>query len=146
MVAISPWISNSKREFVLQMLYRGFTPQQVFDNHIQQVYNKALLSPHIFPRRDDYLSLNDIFNISQRVARDKYQLHGNDAESTKQWISNNPEWVFFFQQHDISCGTPFILVYNHLGKERYVKCLVITIYWQWIVHSVLTSIRWPFIL
>ena len=83
MVAISPWISNSKREFVLQMLYRGFTPQQVFDNHIQQVYNKARLSPHIFLTRDDYLSLKDIFNISQRVASEKYHLHNNDAESIR---------------------------------------------------------------
>ena len=40
MLAYSPWISNGKRDNVLAMLYAGFTPQQVFDNHIKQVYKQ----------------------------------------------------------------------------------------------------------
>ena len=91
------------------MLYKGFTPIQVFDNHIQQVRTKNLENPHVIPIRDDYLSLKDIFNISQRVAIEKYQLHINDAESTKCWAMQNPSWVFFFQEQCTRSGMPFVI-------------------------------------
>ena len=91
------------------MLYKGFTPIQVFDNHIQQVRTKYLENPHVIPIRDDYLSLKDIFNISQQVAIEKYQLHINDAESTKCWAMQNPSWVFFFQEQCTRSGMPFVI-------------------------------------
>lgn len=110
LLAYSPWISNAKRDNVLAMLYAGFTPQQVFDNHIEEVHKRFRVpNSNIIPTRDDYLSLKDIFNISQKVTSEKYHLHDNDAESIGQWVIDNPKWIFFSQQQDKRSGKPFML-------------------------------------
>ena len=108
-LSMSAWISNVKKEMVLLMLYKGFTPQQVFEMHIQQVSHRFIHDPHVNLMREDYLSLKDIFNISQRVAIHKYQLHQDDAESRRCWVMENPIWVFYYQQQVNSNGSSFIL-------------------------------------
>jgi hypothetical protein len=56
------------------------------------------------------LSLKDIYNISQKVAEEKYQLHGNDVESTKCWVKyENISWVFMYQEQGVTEGKPLIL-------------------------------------
>ena len=97
MLSISPWISNKKKETVLSMLYKGFTPQQVFDQHIKLIHGQFHANPHSIPTRDNYLSMKNIFNISQRVAEETYQLYDNDAESTKHWVIENPSWVLYIK-------------------------------------------------
>jgi hypothetical protein len=83
-LSISLWISSMKTETILAMLYKGFTPQQVYDHHIKQVHDRFHTNPNIIASCDDYLSLRDIYNISQRVAEENHiKLHGNDVESTR---------------------------------------------------------------
>ena len=108
-LSISPWISSTKKESILTMLYKGFTPRQVFHYHIKQVHDRFRTNPNIIPSRDDYLSLKDIYNISQKVAEEKYQLHGNDAESTRRWVNENSTWIFIYQEQGVTEGKPFIL-------------------------------------
>jgi hypothetical protein len=108
-LSISPWISSKKKEIILTMLCKGFTPQQVFDYHIKQVHDRFRTNPNIIASRDDYLSLKDIYNISQRVAEEKYQLHGNDVESTRCWVNENFTWVFMYQEQVMTEGKSFIL-------------------------------------
>jgi hypothetical protein len=43
------------------------------------------------------------------VAEEKYQLHGNDAESTRRWVSENFTWVFMYQEQVMTEGKSFIL-------------------------------------
>lgn len=105
----SPWISLEKKTWVLNMLFRGFSPQQVLDWHIQYLHARQSSDPKCYITRDDFLSIRDIMNISRKLAIHKYQLHDDDAESTKRWCVQNESMTFVYQEQDLESNKDFIL-------------------------------------
>lgn len=108
-ILFSPWISLDKKMWVSNLLYRGFTPHQVMERHIQDLHALQIRDPKLSLTRDDFLSMRDVVNISSKLAVDMYQLHEDDAESTRRWCIQNGEMTFIYQEQDSLTNMEFIL-------------------------------------
>ncbi|MCO5581493.1 hypothetical protein L7F22_035378, partial [Adiantum nelumboides] len=105
----SPWISLHKKVWVLNMLFRGFSPQQVMENHIQTLHAQRTKDSTYSMVKDDFLCIRDILNIASKLAIEQYQMHDNDAKSVQRWCLENGSNIFIYQHQDYKKGLEFIL-------------------------------------
>ncbi|KAI5081789.1 hypothetical protein GOP47_0001532 [Adiantum capillus-veneris] len=105
----SPWISLHKKIWVSSMLYRGFSPQQVMEKHIQALHTQKKEDPNYKLVRDDFLCIRDIMNIGSKLSIDQYQMHDNDAESVRRWCNENTLSIFIYQSQDAMHNVEFML-------------------------------------
>lgn len=117
-VLFSPWISLDKKMWVFNLLHRGFTPTQVMERHIQDLHAMQANDASRSMTRDDFLSIRDVLNISSKLASNIYQLHEDDAESTRRWCVQNSINVFIYQEQDSTTQTAFILGVQTLWQKE----------------------------
>ena len=61
--SFAPWLSNDMKSWICDMLHKGFTPQQVLQQHIDLVQSDVKDSKSR-PTRDTFLTIRDILNVS----------------------------------------------------------------------------------
>ncbi|KAI5070538.1 hypothetical protein GOP47_0014881 [Adiantum capillus-veneris] len=108
----SPWISMHKKVWIANMLFCGFSPQQVMEKHIQAMqalHTQTTMDPTYSMVRDDFLSIKDVLNIGQKLSIDEYQWHDNDAESVRRWCMENKGNIFVYQHQDEKNSLDFVL-------------------------------------
>jgi hypothetical protein len=49
---------------------------------------------------DTFILPSDVYNLAKKRAEELYQKHKIDAVSVQMWAEENPDSVFFFQQHE----------------------------------------------
>ncbi|MCO5555000.1 hypothetical protein L7F22_008539 [Adiantum nelumboides] len=90
------------------MLHKGFTPQQVFAQHIQSAERGSMLR-NTDGTRDVFLTMRDVLNIACTMENASLHTHHDDAISVRNWVIDNPTNVFSYQAMNENKGEAFIL-------------------------------------
>ncbi|MCO5581586.1 hypothetical protein L7F22_035474 [Adiantum nelumboides] len=90
------------------MLHKGFTPQQVFAQHIQSVERGSILGS-LGGTRDLFLTMRDVLNIACTMENSSLHTHHDDAVSVQNWVVDNPTNIFSYQAMNENKDEAFIL-------------------------------------
>ncbi|MCO5554535.1 hypothetical protein L7F22_008065 [Adiantum nelumboides] len=104
----APWLSTQMKEWICSMLHKGFTPQQVFAQHIQSAERGSMLR-NTDGTRDVFLTMRDVLNIACTMENASLHTHHDDAISVRNWVIDNPTNVFSYQAMNENKGEAFIL-------------------------------------
>ena len=117
----APWLSSQIKEWVYDLLHKGFTPHQVFQHHIQMVHRNAM-SGTLETSRDLFLTMHDILNISCKMENVSLHTDHDDAISVHNWVTDNRPQTFYYQPKDDCKDQAFILgIQTHWQLEMLSK-------------------------
>jgi hypothetical protein len=54
--------------------------------------------------RETFLCEQDIQNIDEKLAKETYKKHENDAEGVRMWARKNPNILFYYQETRFEVG------------------------------------------
>jgi hypothetical protein len=67
--------------------------------HKSVVKSMALSNVHV--TRDTFVLPQDVRNLSNKMAEDLWQKHEKDVVSVRMWKDENPECMFYYQEHGL---------------------------------------------
>lgn len=105
---LAPQLSGEMKDWISNMLLKGFTPQQVFSHHIG-IAEKNMMGGSLHKTRDLFLTMRDILNIACKMENVTLHTNPDDAISVHNWVTDNTPHVFFYQPMNSTNQKPFAL-------------------------------------
>ena len=96
------------KDWICETLHKGFTPQQVLQQHIELVQKNSQMG-EFKAVRDTFLTIRDILNIARKLETLTLQTSVDDAQSVYNWATTNPTQMFCYQPLHEATKQPFIL-------------------------------------
>ncbi|MCO5561431.1 hypothetical protein L7F22_015052 [Adiantum nelumboides] len=104
----APCLSQQMKEWILDMLRKGFNPLQVFAHHIETT-ERNMMGGSLHTSRDLFLTMRDVLNISCKMEDITFCTSADDATSIHNWVMDNQVHVYFYQPMSSSEDKPFTL-------------------------------------
>jgi len=97
--ALGAGLSDELKMKIAQMHAFGLSPAQIMQQHTKEVRELALSNGVV--TRDTLLLPVDVRNICRKRAEELWEKHPSDPVSVRMWVMENPENVFYYQEHDL---------------------------------------------
>ena len=97
--ALGAGLSEAMKMKIAQMHAFGLSPAQIMQQHTKEVRELAISNGVV--TRDTFLLPVDVRNICRKRAEDLWEKHPSDPISVRMWVLENPENVFYFQEHSL---------------------------------------------
>ena len=104
-----------------QMHALGLSPAQIMNQHKQNMKELAKCNERV--TRVTFLFPSDVRNICKKRAEELWKKHPSDPISVRMWVHENPDSVFFYQDHSL-------LDLNNTNQEDIPFSLGIHTEWQ----------------
>ena len=112
--ALGAGISQDMKYKIAKMHAFGLSPTQIMQQHTKEVRLLSLSNGPV--TRDTFLLPSDVGNIVRKRAEELWMKHPSDPISVRMWTTENPENVFYYQEHSLidlnsssQCEAPFTL-------------------------------------
>ena len=112
--ALGAGISQDMKYKIAKMHAFGLSPAQIMQQHTKEVRELALSNGPV--TRDTFLLPSDVRNVVRKRAEELWMKHPSDPISVRMWTTENPENVFYYQEHSLidlnsssQCEAPFTL-------------------------------------
>jgi hypothetical protein len=125
--ALGAGISEHMKFKIAKMHAFGLSPAQIMQQHTKEVGELALANGPV--TRDTFLLPTDVRNICRKRAEELWLKHPSDPVSVRMWTHENPESVFYYQEHALmdlnsttQCDAPFTIgIQNEWQLEMLAK-------------------------
>ena len=97
--ALGAGLSEELKQKIAQMHAYGLSPAQIMQQHTKEVRELALSNGVV--TRDTFLLPVDVRNICRKRAEELWEKHPSDPISVRMWVVENPENVFYYQEHSL---------------------------------------------
>ncbi|MCO5594264.1 hypothetical protein L7F22_048291 [Adiantum nelumboides] len=141
----APRLSSQMRDWVCNLLQRGFTPQQILTQHIQRA-ERCSMEGILCTTRDLFLTMHDILNITCMMENVSLHTHQDDAVSVSNWVIDNPDHVFYYQSMNEKKMKLSFLESKQSGNCKCSTSMVMMACLQWMQPLEQTNIRHAYIL
>ena len=97
-VGLSGRLSTAIKLWIADTLRSGKSPAQVMVEHKFVVMQGALDNLHA--TRDTFIMPSDVCNIANKLAKELWEKHPQDAMSVRMWTDKNPDCFYHYQEYD----------------------------------------------
>ena len=97
--ALGAGLSEELKIKIAQMHAFGLSPAQIMQHHTKEVRELAIANGPV--TRDTFLLPVDVRNICRKRAEELWEKHPSDPVSVRMWVMENPENVFYYQEHSL---------------------------------------------
>ena len=97
--ALGAGLSEELKMRIAEMHAFGLSPAQIMQQHIKEVRELAIANGTV--TRDTFLLPVDVRNICRKRAEELWAKHPSDPVSVRMWVMENPENVFYYQEHSL---------------------------------------------
>ena len=97
--ALGSGLSEELKLKIAQLHALGLSPTQIMQQHTKEVRELAISNGVV--TRDTFLLPSDVRNICRKRAEDLWEKHPSDPISVRMWTMENPESVFYYQEHSL---------------------------------------------
>ena len=97
--ALGSGLSEELKLKIAQLHALGLSPTQIMQQHTKEVRDLAMSNGVV--TRDTFLLPSDVRNICRKRAEDLWEKHPKDPISVRMWTMENPENVFYYQEHGL---------------------------------------------
>ena len=97
--ALGAGLSEELKIKIAQMHAFGLSPAQIMQQHTKEVRELAIANGVV--TRDTFLLPVDVRNICRKRAEELWEKHPSDPVSVRMWVMENPENVFYYQEHSL---------------------------------------------
>jgi hypothetical protein len=97
--ALGVGLSDELKMKIAQMHAFGLSPAKIMQQHTKEVRELTLSNGVV--TRDTFLLPVDVRNICRKRAEELWEKHPSDPVSVRMWVMENPENVFYYQEHDL---------------------------------------------
>lgn len=98
-------VLEETQAFVLEHLWLGLSTYQMMNKHKVQV--KDMMENKVELSQNQLLNEKDIRNMVDKLAKETYNKHKNDAQSVWVWVIKNKNKVFFYQESGLQVERGF---------------------------------------
>lgn len=95
--ALRNGLSENMKKYIMGLLRMGRSPAQVMVQHKARIKELALDNAKV--ERDTFVLPSDIQILSNKRGEEMWQKHPKDPMSVRMWMQENPNSVFFYQEH-----------------------------------------------
>ena len=119
---LSGHLSAATKKWIADTLRSGKSPAQVMAEHKSEVLRCA--QENLPATRDTFIMPSDVYNIANKLAKELWEKHPNDAMSVRLWTDENPNSWYHYREY----GT--LQLNEEPPPEDDPFCLAIQSEWQ----------------
>ena len=94
---LSGHLSAATKKWIADSLRSGKSSAQVMADHKAEVMRCAQLN--LPATRDTFIMPSDVYNIANKLAKELWEKHPNDAMSVRLWTDENPDCWYHYREY-----------------------------------------------